>query len=54
MKNATCMNCSDRTSTCHSTCEKYLNYKHELTHARETKRKYYQSLSKRPIYFKGE
>lgn len=54
MKNAPCMNCSDRSATCHATCEKYLKYKDELTRVKENRQKYYQTLNKRPIYFKGD
>lgn len=51
MKNAPCMGCPDRNTMCHSSCEKYLNWKKELTRIKENKQEYYRSTLKHPVYF---
>jgi hypothetical protein len=39
MKHATCFNCQDRTSGCHSQCEKYLKFRAERDAELEKRKK---------------
>lgn len=36
-----CQNCTDRCLNCHSTCEKYLEYKAEIQKKQDNKRQYF-------------
>ena len=40
-KNKPCLNCEDRTITCHSTCEKYKAFRERLDLIREGKKKHW-------------
>lgn len=39
MRNSPCKNCSDRVVGCHDTCDKYKQFKQEVTQYREAKEK---------------
>lgn len=41
---APCLNCPNRTSKCHSTCELYINFKNENDKIREERNKIKQSV----------
>lgn len=38
MKDSCCLDCKDRKPLCHSTCEKYLNFRKKIDYIKERKR----------------